>query len=101
MTKLRSRLLVALVLAAVALAAAGIDAASAGPNQKRDQAWRSSRLVTRAGAGSFGEPDPTGSGAPIPVVKPSSMTGVPGHWLAQLWIQWKSRSPFAQQRSRP
>lgn len=101
MTKLRSRLLVTLVLAAVVLAAVGIDIAAAGTFQRRLPPLRMSPAVTRAGVGSYaGEPDPTGSGAPSPSVKPASMTYVPGQWLTWLWIQWRTRGQFAQPQLR-
>lgn len=99
MTKLRSRLLVSLVLAAVVLVAVGVDVASARPAKGRTPPWQSatSNATIRPGAGSFaGEPDPSGSGSPQPVVKPASSIGLPSHWLANLWIMWRTRSPHAQ-----
>lgn len=99
MTKLRSRLLVSLVLAAVVLTAVGVDVASAWPAKGRTPPGLSPSYgaMGRPGVGSFtGDPDPTGSGAPQPVVKPASMTGLPSHWLASLWIMWRTRSPYAQ-----
>ena len=100
MTKHRSSLLVSLVLAAVALAAVGIDVSSAG-TLDRTPAWRAPSTTSRPGAGPFvGEPDPSGSGAPIPLVKPAALTPTPNLWMAQLWIQWKTRGQFAQHHSR-
>jgi hypothetical protein len=96
MTKLRSRLLVTLVLAAVALAAVGIDVASARAS-RRNSPWSSGGVTSRPRIGSFvGEPDPSGSGAPLPVVKPAYMTPAPNLWMAQLWIQWRMRSQIGQ-----
>ena len=101
MTKLRSRLLVSLVLAAVVLVAVGVDVASAASARGRKSSWVATVPTGRPGAGSFaGEPDPTGQGAPVPVLKPASMTGLPSHWMANLWIMWKMRSQSAQHHSR-
>jgi len=103
MTKLRSRLLVSLVLAAVVLVATGAEVASARPAKGRTAPWHAAgaSAISRPGAGSFaGEPDPSGNGSPQPVVKPASMTGLPGHWLANLWIKWRLRSPHAQNPTR-
>lgn len=103
MTKLRSRLLVSLVLAAVVLTAVGVDVASAWSARGRTSPWQSPSYgaTFRPGAGSFaGEPDPTGNGSPQPVVKPASMTGLPSSWLASLWIMLRTRSPHVQQPAR-
>lgn len=101
MTKLRSRLLVSLVLAAVVLVAVGVDVASAGSDRGRSSSWVRAATTGRPGAGSFsGEPDPTGSGAPVPVVKPASLSGLPSHWLANLWIMWRAKSQSAQHHAR-
>jgi len=101
MTKLRSRLLVSLVLTAVALAAVGIDVASAKPS-KRNSPWvgSGSGATSRPGIGAYaGEPDPSGSGAPQPSVKPAWMTPVPNTGrLADLWIQWWMRTKLGQDR---
>jgi hypothetical protein len=100
MTKLRSRLLVPLVLAAVALAAVGIDVASARTS-RRNTPWNGTGATSRPGIGSFaGEPDPSPSGAPLPSVKPAHMTPAPNLWLAQLLIQWRTKSQFGQHHSR-
>jgi hypothetical protein len=100
MTKFRSRLLVSLVLAAVALAAVGIDVASASTARHTGPPWRASTTAPRPNSGPFaGEPDPSGSGAPIPLIKPASLTPMPAMWMAQLWIQWRIRSQFSQHRS--
>jgi hypothetical protein len=99
MTKLRSRLLVSLVLAAVVLTAVGVDVASAWPARGRTAPGQSPSYgaMNRPGVGSLaGEPDPNMGGAPQPVVKPASLTGLPSHWLANLWITWRMRSPQAQ-----
>lgn len=94
MTKLRSRLLVTLVLAAVALTTVGIEAAMArAPKRRTPSAWAQPSAVTRPGAGSFsGEPDPSGSGAPATDVKPASLTTAPGVWLSQMWLRWRTRN---------
>jgi hypothetical protein len=98
MTKLRSRLLVSLVLTAVALAAVGIDVASARAT-KRSLPWNglSSGATSRPGIGRYaGEPDPSGSGSPQPSVKPAWMTPAPNSGLAHLWIQWWMRTQLGQ-----
>jgi hypothetical protein len=100
MTKLRSRLLVSLVLTAVALAAVGIDVASA-QTSKSNITWRGlgSSAASRPGIGRYaGEPDPSGSGAPQPSVKPAWMTPAPNSGLAHLWIQWWMRTQLGQNR---
>lgn len=97
MTKLRSRLLVSLVLAAVVLVAVGVDVASARPAKGRSVSWLSPVASGRPGTGPCGgEPDPSGSGAPQPLVKPASISGLPSHWLADLWIMWRTRGLSAQ-----
>ena len=91
-------LLVSLVLTAVALAAVGIDVASARA-AKRSLPWNglSSGATSRPGIGSYaGEPDPSGSGAPQPSVKPAWMTPAPNSGLAHLWIQWWMRTQLGQ-----
>lgn len=99
MTKLRSRLLVSLVLVAVALAIVGIDVASARAYRSRTPAWQTSYTASRPGAGAFnGDPDPNGNGAPS--VKPASLSRMPNLWLADIWIKWRIRSQFAQQHAR-
>lgn len=103
MTKLRSRLLVSLVLAVVVLVAAGVEIASARPARGRTSPGQvlDASAIGRPGAGSFaGEPDPSGNGSPQPVVKPASMTGLPSYWMANLWIKWRTRSPHAQHPTR-
>lgn len=101
MTKLRSRLLVSLVLAAVALAIVGIDVASARTSARRTSAWQTSYAASRPGAGAYGgEPDPSGNGSPQPSVKPASLSRLPNLWLADIWIKWRMRSQFAQQHAR-
>ncbi|MCC6348901.1 MAG: hypothetical protein IT347_04815 [Candidatus Eisenbacteria bacterium] len=101
MTKLRSRLLVSLVLAAVAIAIAGIEAASARPSERRSLPAPTSFTSSRPGAGSFGgEPDPTGNGSPQPSVKPASLVGLPNFWLLDYWIKWRMRSHHAQRHAR-
>ena len=100
MTKLRSRLLVALVLTAASLAAVGIDVASAG-TAKRTSLWQGlgSTAASRPGIGKFaGEPDPSGNGAPQPSVKPAWMSPAPSPGLAHLWIQWWMRTQLGQNR---
>ena len=87
MTKLRSRLLVSLVLVAVALAIVGIDVASARAYRSRTPAWQTSYSSSRPGAGSYsGEPDQPGNGAPA--VKPVCLNQLPNLWLADIWIKW-------------
>ena len=101
MTKLRSRLLVSLVLTAVALAAVGIDVASAR-SSKGKLSWSglSSGAASRPGVGKFaGEPDPSGSGSPQPSVKPAWMTPAPSPGLAHLWIQWWMRTQLGQKKA--
>ena len=101
MTKLRSRLLVSLVLVAVALAIVGIDVASARAYRSRTPAWQTSYSASRPGAGSYGgEPDPSGNGSPQPVVKPACLSRMPSLWLADIWIKWRMRSQFAQHHAR-
>ena len=98
MTKLRSRLLVALVLTAVSLAAVGIDVASAWTT-KGKLPWQGSgsTATSRPGIGKFaGEPDPSGNGAPQPSVKPAWMTPAPSPGLSHLWIQWWMRTQLGQ-----
>lgn len=97
MTKLRSRLLVSLVLAAVTLVAVGVDVASAGPAKGRATPWLAPTATGRPAAGPCGgEPDPSGNGAPKPEVKPARVSGLPGQWLADLWIMWRTRGLSAQ-----
>lgn len=99
MTKLRSRLLVSLVLVAVALAIVGIDVASARAYRSRTPAWQTSYSSSRPGAGTYGgEPDPSGNGSPS--VKPASLNRMPSLWLADIWIKWRMRSQFAQHHAR-
>lgn len=101
MTKLRSRLLVSLVLAAVTLVAVGVDVASARPTRGRPAPPVASTAAVRPVAGPCGgEPDPSGNGAPKPEVKPAWVSGLPSPWLADLWIMWKTRSLSAQPRVR-
>lgn len=100
MTKLRSRLLVSLVLTAVALAAVGIDVASARA-AKPIQSWLSSgsAAASRPGIGRFaGEPDPSGNGAPQPSVKPAWMTPAPSTGVPHLLMQWWMRTQLGQNR---
>lgn len=93
MTKLRSRLLVLLVLAAVALVAFGVDVASARPARGRPAPWVAPTVTIRPGAGPCGgEPDPSGNGSPHGQVKPASLRGLPSTWLTNLWIMWWIRS---------
>jgi hypothetical protein len=102
MTKLRNRLLVTLVLAAVSLAALGTGVASARTPQRRNPSLGGTASTSRPGMGRFsGEPDPNGGGAPVPPIDKTAMQPVlPGLWVAQLWIQWRTLSPNAQQHSR-
>jgi hypothetical protein len=97
MTKLRSRLLVSLVLAAVTLVAVGVDVASARSAKGRSAPWLAATAAGRPSAGPCGgEPDPSGNGSPQPQVKPASLSGVPSTWLANLLIMWRTRSLSAQ-----
>lgn len=101
MTKLRNRLLASLVLAAVLLSSVGVQIAAARPSQRRHPSGTTTQTaLIRPGAGSFsGEPDAPGpNGAPMPSVKPASLGTLPGSWLWQMWIRWKSRDHFAQHR---
>lgn len=97
MTKLRIRLLVALVLAAVMLAGVGIEVASARQRTRQDSSPGTAARMTRPGVGRFaGEPDPSGSGAPVPTVKPASLTSQPGLWILHRWFQWRARGQYDQ-----
>lgn len=101
MTKLRNRLLVLLVLAAVGIAAAGIGVASARSFQRRPASWQATASTIRPAPGPCaGEPDPSGSGAPHPVVKPALLAPQPNLWLAQLWMHWKTRGQFVHPRGK-
>lgn len=102
MTKLRNRLLVTLALAAVVLATAGVEIAAAQPPLRRNphpspSGTTSPLTVIRPGAGTFtGEPDPTGTGAPSPEVKPASLSSLPNFWLLQWWLRWREKGQIEQ-----
>jgi hypothetical protein len=102
MTKLRNRLLVTLVLAAVLLAALGTGVVSARTLQRRNPSLGGTVTTPRPGTGWYsGEPDPSGQGAPCPpkVDKPAMIVPAPGLWVAQWWIQWRTQSSNAGRRS--
>ncbi len=103
MTKLCSRLLVSLVLAAVVAVTCGFGFAPAHRSPWSSRSGDTPTAFQRPGVGTFsGEPDGTGQGAPQPVVKPSSMFPTsPNYWLAQLWIRWRFRGQFEPHRPNP
>jgi len=87
MNKLRNRLLIALILTAAMLPAAGGTFAWA--DSGRDADSRASSALARPTVRPLsGEPDSGGINTPLP--KPSSVWVDPvlNPWLVQLWIKW-------------
>jgi len=87
MTKLRSRLLVTLILAAVMLSAVGPGVARADSNRQsgsRTSAPWSSPTVRPLS----GEPDAGGLSSPTPKSSPTWVAPLISPWVLELWIKW-------------
>ena len=86
MTKLRARLLVSLILAAVTLAAIGVGTSWATP--RADHGSRSGGFPGSRVTPMSGEPDAGGHTVPPPTVRPTACVPGVNPWFAMLWYQW-------------
>ena len=87
MTKLRSRLLITLILAAVMLSASG--SAIAGTPSGHESDSRTSSTWSRPSVRPLsGEPDSGGLSSPQPKVNPTWVDPVSSPWLLQILVRW-------------
>lgn len=91
MTKLRTRLLVTLVLTAVTLSALGIGLAAASTSPSRESGSPSFGSIQNSSQVNSGEPDTGGQSSPLPPVKSTNSITVRTNvsfWLRQIWNVW-------------
>ncbi len=91
MIKLRSSLLVTMVLAATLCAVLGPDVASAAKNQSRSGGASGKTPIRRVVGPCTGEPDNGNNGSPIKLTTPTFVGPAGTTWLQGLVSQWAWR----------